>query len=384
MKLKFLIATALAVLVSAVPAVSYAEYNDVTLGVSDTILSVGGVSLTVSATSAVLESLSVDANTFTVTMARNSFLRVTSTDRRTLSADATSITKTSSCTDSLATNTFDAGGGVSGSQTLTITVDSGTCTTGSSGGGGGGVSSGGGGGGSGYIYVPPTATPATPVVSTTVTTPTVTTTSTTQVTFGTVDRLLTKGTTNAQVKILQQILNSDPATRIAETGAGSPGRESDFFGPATQKALQKFQVKYGIAKSGDSGYGQVGPLTRTILNSFAGKTTTTVSTPVTQTIPSQATPAVNMSVSGSITKSLGKGMTSSEVKTLQQILNSDPATRIAETGAGSPGSEGDFFGPATQKAVQKFQVKYGLAKPGDSGYGNVGPLTRTILNSLAK
>lgn len=28
-------------------------------------------------------------------------------------------------------------------------------------------------------------------------------------------------------------------------------------------------------------------------------------------------------------------------------------------------------------------MKYGIAKPGDSGYGNVGPLTRTILNGLA-
>ena len=56
---------------------------------------------------------------------------------------------------------------------------------------------------------------------------------------------------------------------------------------------------------------------------------------------------------------------------------------VTATGAGSPGNESTYFGPATLVAVQKFQVKYGIAKLGDSGYGNVGPLTRSILNGLS-
>jgi peptidoglycan hydrolase-like protein with peptidoglycan-binding domain len=40
------------------------------------------------------------------------------------------------------------------------------------------------------------------------------------------------------------------------------------------------------------------------------------------------------------------------------------------------------FGPNTLKAVQKFQVKYGIASPGMIGYGRCGPKTRLKLNEL--
>jgi len=51
-------------------------------------------------------------------------------------------------------------------------------------------------------------------------------------------------------------------TKVAESGVGSPGNETEYFGTLTKKAVQKFQKKYGIAKEGDSGYGYVGPKTR--------------------------------------------------------------------------------------------------------------------------
>ena len=41
-----------------------------------------------------------------------------------------------------------------------------------------------------------------------------------------------------------------------------------------------------------------------------------------------------------------------------------------------------YFGPLTQKAVQRFQEKYGIAKAGDPGYGYVGPKTRAKINAL--
>ncbi|MCE9586671.1 serine hydrolase [Candidatus Uhrbacteria bacterium] len=41
------------------------------------------------------------------------------------------------------------------------------------------------------------------------------------------------------------------------------------------------------------------------------------------------------------------------------------------------------FGPSTKAAVQKFQVAQGLAKAGNSGYGVVGPATRSKLIELA-
>ncbi len=78
------------------------------------------------------------------------------------------------------------------------------------------------------------------------------------------------------------------------------------------------------------------------------------------------------------------GQRSSAILSIQRILNSDPSTRIAESGAGSPGKETDMFGLATRAAVRKFQIKHGIvASPKDQGYGVVGPKTRSKLNQLA-
>ena len=75
-------------------------------------------------------------------------------------------------------------------------------------------------------------------------------------------------------------------------------------------------------------------------------------------------------------------MSGSDVKRLQQLLNSDSDTKIAESGIGSFGNETEYFGSLTEKAVQKFQTKYNIAKSGDSGYGYVGPKTRAKLNEV--
>lgn len=48
------------------------------------------------------------------------------------------------------------------------------------------------------------------------------------------------------VRELQKYLNSDATTLVALDGVGSPGKESDFYGPATRKAVIAWQVKHGI------------------------------------------------------------------------------------------------------------------------------------------
>lgn len=57
-------------------------------------------------------------------------------------------------------------------------------------------------------------------------------------------RDLSEGSSGMDVMRLQQFLNADPDTRIAATGVGSAGQETEFFGALTGAAVAKFQQKY--------------------------------------------------------------------------------------------------------------------------------------------
>ncbi|KKR15420.1 MAG: hypothetical protein UT42_C0002G0001, partial [Candidatus Falkowbacteria bacterium GW2011_GWA2_39_24] len=75
------------------------------------------------------------------------------------------------------------------------------------------------------------------------------------------------------------------------------------------------------------------------------------------------------------TYGLGLGMSDQAVTALQTILSSYPDIYPEQLITG-------YFGEKTQSAVQRLQEKYQLAKPGDAGYGYVGPATREVLNGL--
>lgn len=94
-------------------------------------------------------------------------------------------------------------------------------------------------------------------------------------------RDLTDGSTGADVMALQKFLNMSAATQIAATGAGSPGLETSYFGPATRAAVVKFQTANGITPAA----GYVGPITRTAIAAKCGTTPTTPGTPTTPTTP---------------------------------------------------------------------------------------------------
>jgi len=84
--------------------------------------------------------------------------------------------------------------------------------------------------------------------------------------------------------------------------------------------------------------------------------------------------------------SLGKGARGQEVKCLQEVLNRDEETMVAEAGPGSLRNETDYFGSLTMDAVIRFQEKYldVVLAPWDltHGTGFVGRTTREKLNAL--
>jgi len=87
---------------------------------------------------------------------------------------------------------------------------------------------------------------------------------------------LKEGDRGVDVLNLQKTLNRDLDTRVAETGVGSPGKETSFFGPATEEAVKKFQKKYASEildpQNLEEPSGIVDNLTRQKLNNITGAT----------------------------------------------------------------------------------------------------------------
>ena len=164
---------------------------------------------------------------------------------------------------------------------------------------------------------------------------------------------------HSDVKKLQQYLNNNGYT-IAVSGVGSKGNESDYFGPATQRALIKYQQANGLIPAA----GYFGKLTRTKLGtvSIQSANTTTLSTPITTNVPVSA---------ASFLVNLKLGMRHLDVKSLQQFLNSK-GYAIAISGSGSKGNESDYFGPATQRELIRYQIDNKIAP----AQGYFGPTTR--------
>lgn len=86
-------------------------------------------------------------------------------------------------------------------------------------------------------------------------------------------------------------------------------------------------------------------------------------------------------------RDLTLGDSGEDVRQLQKFLN-NAGFKVANTGNGSKGSETTIFGPATLKALQRFQEAHAedLVKPlnAKSGSGYFGPLTRDKIKSISE
>jgi len=351
----------LALAALASPLFALALYNDVSLQ-SGAVISSNGVTINVSGTASVIETLTVDDGTFTAVMQDASQLSLTMPNRNVV-AYSTSVAGSDifSVTCDSSNSTIAVSHTSATSSTITFTPSSSLCGgSGDTGGGGGPISGGGGGGGGGGSYTPP-ATSNVPTTTITVSPGASGNLITVPKTIGTTyafSRSLSLGMSGADVKEIQRVFATDP-TIYPEANL------SGYFGGLTQKAVQRFQERHGITGPGKQGYGVFGPATRAKFMSVYGASAGTPS------------PAVPAGASGSLTVTLKKGQTHAQVKFLQMILNKDPETQVATNGVGSAGMETNFFGGLTEKAVIKFQTKYGI-----DPIGLVGPMTRAKLNSL--
>ncbi|MBI4133593.1 peptidoglycan-binding protein [Candidatus Uhrbacteria bacterium] len=282
------------------PAFALAAFDDVTL-TTDTVLSVGGITLNVSGSSATIESITVNASDFSVTLQSGSTFQVTAPNLNRFSASTLTGVVSDVCNATQSLVKYQP----STSVTVTITPSSILCS--STGGGGGGGSTGGGGSSSPSMTqttpvtptTPATTTPATPVTPAVPAVPAVSasglsasqiqsildvlasfdadtaiiakvkaslegTAATGSVTSTAVSIFksdLTVGSLGSQVKALQEYLNAHGYT-IASNGPGSPGNETTTFGGLTKSALIKFQKAKGITPAA----GYFGPKTRAAVN----------------------------------------------------------------------------------------------------------------------
>ena len=77
------------------------------------------------------------------------------------------------------------------------------------------------------------------------------------------------------------------------------------------------------------------------------------------------------------TRDLRAGMTGEDVRQLQRFLNARGFV-VAPAGFGSPGNETEYFGPATQAALAKFQAAHSITP----AVGYFGPKTREFITNL--
>lgn len=155
-------------------------------------------------------------------------------------------------------------------------------------------------------------------------------------------------------KYLIQAASGAAAVRLSNAGA------TGYFGLITKAALVEYQVAVGI--SPPSGY--YGATTRVFIE--------------THPLGALQPPATSGSGTAVFTRDLYQGVSGEDVRALQRLLNARGYV-VAVSGSGSAGNETNYFGPATEAAVIKFQIAHTITP----AVGYVGPLTRVAFAALS-
>ena len=155
-------------------------------------------------------------------------------------------------------------------------------------------------------------------------------------------------------------------------------RAVDNAGNTADSGAQSFSVTCGgngpIMSAGSFTFNVPKPRMQMVMNGIvtyldesASTTTVALASPTVQATPG---------VSPIFIHFLKRGSQGNDVSALQKFLKKD-YTIYPE------GIVNGNFGPATERAIKRFQKKYGIAASGVVGYGTVGPNTRAKLNSLS-
>ncbi len=166
---------------------------------------------------------------------------------------------------------------------------------------------------------------------------------------------LERGARGNEVRTLQRFLNMH-GFPLASEGDGSPSNETEYFGPATLRALAAFQSAYGIIPS----VGYCGSKTRAMMRRILGA----------GAIHEAEAPARGAEA---LTRDLHEGLFGDEVRWLQGVLIDLARGPVA----GVLQSEGPtgFFGTLTKAALIEYQKSEGIV-PAE---GYLGPVTRSRL-----
>ena len=226
-------------LIILLPFSTLAAFNDTTL-TTDVIISVGGYTLNISGSSAVLESVTVSSTHFSVTLVSGSSITIVSPTRNRLETDITTgVTNTCNSTESSLAITGT--GTITITPSITVCVDATPVATPTPSGGGSSSS-----GSQVSPWILQQLLVSTPQ----------------KIKTNSFTRTLATGQKGTDVKTLQQYLNSKGFT-VSTSGVGSKGNETTMFGSLTRAALARFQKANNIYPA----VGFFGPITKAFINS---------------------------------------------------------------------------------------------------------------------